>query len=705
MRGCPPLDCNDADALVNPGATELCGNGTDDDCDGTPDNNTDPGAFVLFYIDSDGDGFGDAAISNSACAQPAGYVANDNDCDDTDPNIFPGQNCSAVCSAAESAWVNANFADYRDALMNAFSNCLFENDPALCIQNELEGAGFPLSAECNACGVTWATCVRANCLIACVQGQAACEACMNTAGCNAGLMLCFGLTDADADGWPAGSDCSDTNAAIHPQAPELCDGVDNDCDGQIDEGNVCCPDNDADGFTTCAGDCDDSDSQVSPDATEVCDGIDNNCDGQVDEGGVCVCAPAGTPCDDGNACTVNDTEDGACNCISGTNAPVGTVCDDGDPNTSNDVCNGTGICIGTPCTDNDADGFTTCQGDCNDNNLNINPARPELCNGVDDDCDGQVDEGCAPETCNGIDDDGDGLTDAADPSLVLVPCENQIGVCSGTQKTANLCVGGIWLTCAASDYAIGSPVYETTETTCDTQDNDCDGQVDEDNVCDPCSGPNVCNISGQCFTSGQANPVAYCQVCNPLQSTTSWSFRPFGTVCIQGTDCTFSSVCDGLGQCGPLLNRPAGTACDDGNPNTSNDMCNGTGICIGTPCTDNDASPITNTCHPGLWKSAMAWTTTATVPWTMGCPGALPLALHPVPGGLGQAQALAVPCGADRRFGPWGAGGPQPSRLQVSNAASDVWRFGDNSGRWRHTLLVRGPPRLVPPRHGRWSTA
>ncbi len=256
-----------------------------------------------------------------------------------------------------------------------------------------------------------------------------------------------------------------------------------DCDGQADEDCGNCPDNDGDGFTTCQGDCNDNNASVNPGAVEVCDGLDNDCDGLVNEGAVCGCAPAGTPCDDGNACTVNDTEDGACNCISGVNAPFGTACDDGNPNTTNDICNGSGICIGTACTDNDADGFTTCQGDCNDNNLNINPARPELCNGVDDDCDGQVDEGCAPETCNGVDDDGDGLTDAADPSLVLVQCENQIGVCNGVQKTSNLCVGGTWLTCATSDYAIGAPAYEPNETSCDTQDNNCDGQVDEGGVC------------------------------------------------------------------------------------------------------------------------------------------------------------------------------------------------------------------------------
>lgn len=577
------VDCEDQMNFINPGAEDLCGNGVDEDCSGTPDDNPDESAWIDWHPDADGDGFGSSSITVTACAAPPGYIGDGLDCDDTDANLFPGQGCSNVCTSTEIAWVDANFIFYRESLMTAFANCFFEQDQAECIQTTLEGFEIPLSENCNTCGIAWLNCLQQECLTACIQSPEQCKACMLSAGCTANMLSCFGLVDADGDGVPAGSDCDDADATVYNGAPELCDTKDNDCDGAVDEGNVCCPDNDADGWSTCDGDCDDSNSNNSPEAVEVCDGEDNDCDGQVDEDDVCECAPAGTPCDDGNACTVNDTEDGACNCISGPNAPVGTACDDGDPNTSNDVCNGSGICIGSPCTDNDADGYTTCQGDCNDSNLNINPGAVEVCDGVDNDCNGQVDEGCAPEVCDGIDNDGDGLTDAADPGLLLVLCENQIGVCSGVQKTSNLCVGGTWLTCATSDYAMGSLAFEPTETSCDTQDNDCDGQVDGDNVCNPCSGPNVCNISGQCFTSGQANPMAYCQVCDPLQSTTSWSFRPFGTVCIQGTDCTFDSFCDGAGQCGFVTNRPAGTPCDDGNPNTSNDVCNGSGFCSGTP--------------------------------------------------------------------------------------------------------------------------
>ena len=88
--------------------------------------------------------------------------------------------------------------------------------------------------------------------------------------------------DEDRDGWtPQQGDCDDADATVHPGAPELADGVDQDCDNEIDEGTE---DLDEDGWSVVHGDCDDEEGWANPTAAEVCDGIDNNCDGFTDEG-------------------------------------------------------------------------------------------------------------------------------------------------------------------------------------------------------------------------------------------------------------------------------------------------------------------------------------------------------------------------------------------------------------------------------------
>ena len=90
-----------------------------------------------------------------------------------------------------------------------------------------------------------------------------------------------GTYDQDNDGFNADvhSDCNDCDGATYPGATEFCDGIDQDCNGVIDDGF----DADGDGYSVCQGDCDDGDAGVHPEAAEPIDGKDTNCDGRVDE--------------------------------------------------------------------------------------------------------------------------------------------------------------------------------------------------------------------------------------------------------------------------------------------------------------------------------------------------------------------------------------------------------------------------------------
>ena len=466
-------DCDDSTAAISPNMFDFVGDGIDNNCDGIDGEDSDGDGFASeasggtdcddtnaeitegfeAYADNDLDGFGDERKVEFVCELGTGFSETIGDCDDNNENIHP--EALEICDSIDNDC--DTLTDDEDDSIDSSSQSTYFAD------TDLDGFG-----------------------------DAEVPSTMCTA--NEGFV-------ANSD------DCDDTNAVIFLNAEEACDGVDNNCDGVIDEGvkSIFYIDSDGDGFaldsttpeeyceipegyTTELGDCDDADATKSPldadgdgfsgcselidcddtkaffnpNMTDIAgDGFDQNCDGvdgqDSDGDGYASTSSGGTDCDDSNSdISPLDTDgdgvsgcDGDCNDLDPAMNPLDADgdgfstcdenpdCDDSDAGLNPN----SGSADNLSCAiDLDGDGFASVENggtDCDDTDASLNPSAEEVCDGIDNNCDDGIDEGL--KSVFYIDGDGDGF--ALDSTTPEEYCEipegytTELGDCDDADAT------------------------------------------------------------------------------------------------------------------------------------------------------------------------------------------------------------------------------------------------------------------------------
>jgi MYXO-CTERM domain-containing protein len=454
-------DCNDSNAAINPGATEIVGDGVDQNCDG----------LEVCYRDNDQDGWRTTLTTSTtviSCARSSGFALTSTpsvDCDDFDAATFPGateivaDGKDQSCDGREICYQDNDQDGWRTNLTTSTTVIACSRSSGFALRtvpgidcDDFDAATYPGAPEIVADGkdqscsgtelcytdtdldgwrsdriveVEDITCTSTGLALATVKGID-CDDDDATIYPGATEIPydgidqdCSGadLCDVDADGWDAGIgacfglDCADEDPTIHPRAVEIWyDGVDQNCDGWSDF------DSDFDGFDsadharpdgTFGDDCDDGDPAIHPNADEIWyDGVDQNCDGWSDYDSDF----------DGFDSADHARPDGT----------FGDDCDDGDPaiHPNADEIWYDGVdqdCDGWSDFDADFDGFDTAWvrqpngavgDDCDDDDATVYPGAPSLPDGKDNNCDGITDL---------TDSDGDGIPDEIEVLLGTDP--------------------------------------------------------------------------------------------------------------------------------------------------------------------------------------------------------------------------------------------------------------------------------------------